>query len=61
VWDSILHNTKIKISRRSLNHLYETGQFEIFHILKDKPGLKRYAREIEKQVRALIIEFDIDI
>lgn len=55
-WIEISKNKKAKISKRFLLRLYSNYNYEVFNILKQKPGLKIYGKKIEQQIPKLLIE-----
>ncbi len=55
-WNKISQNPKIKISKRYLCYLYKSGREYEYNLFKNKTGLKRYSKKLERETHVLLFE-----
>ncbi len=58
-WYCISKNPKIKISKRYLCDLYKLGKENEYNLFKNKKGLKRYSKKLERETDVLLFELII--
>ena len=57
-WNEIIKNKKIKISHKFLINLYVDKEYELFDLLKQKPGNIMVCKKIEQTISKIFIEIE---